>query len=272
MQLSPSIPLSGIVKHYLLLTTENNIRLNYRLFADGNPGIVFHLGDPLIQYAGNHQAGNMQPASFAYGQISHYNDVMSTGKLGMLVVVLQPYSIYSLFRIAAFELNNCIIKLADFFGQEAMVLEDQVISTPGIHRKIAAIERFLLRRAEYINEPDHLLKESLQVIYQYRGDVTIEAVLKKVAVTERQLERKFRQYIGTSPKRYAEIIKFHHFLRLLQHCSGGKKISDVAYESGYYDQSHLNGHFKKITGVTPMQYKRDYQLLATNFMQLPENV
>src|SRR4030095_2077959 len=108
MQIPPSIPLSGIVRHYLLLESEKDIHLNYRLFSDGNPGIVFHLGDSIIQNAGNKEG---LPRSFIYGQISRCKDVVSTGKLGMLVVVLQPYGIYSLLGIDAAELNNSIVDL-----------------------------------------------------------------------------------------------------------------------------------------------------------------
>src|SRR6266566_1008577 len=103
MQLSASYPLFHIVKHYLILESEEDLHLNYRLFSDGNPGIVFHFKDPLIQYTDDHLAGNPQPNSFIYGQITRYNDLRSDGELGMLVVVLQPYGIYSLLGIAACE-------------------------------------------------------------------------------------------------------------------------------------------------------------------------
>lgn len=268
MQLPSSASLSGIVRHYLLLESERDISQNFRLFSDGNPGIVFHLGEPLIQSTGNY---GMLPRSFIYGQISQYNDVMSTGKFGMLVVVLHPYGIYSLLSIGASELNNCNINLVDIFGREASDLEDQLLCTRHYHSKIEIIEKFLIAKMQGKLDPDALFKEALQVIYKSKGAITIEEILKKVPLTERQLERKFKQYIGTAPKKYAEIIKLQHFLKLLQYHSKGEKISDIVYECGYYDHSHLNGFFKRITGVTPNEYKRDHQLLAVNFMQLPQN-
>jgi AraC-like DNA-binding protein len=266
MQLPPSANLSGIVRHYLLLESEWDIRQNYRLFSDGNPGIVFHLGEPLIQYRGNY---GMLPRSFIYGQISQYNDVLSTGKFGILVVVLQPYGIYSLLGIGASEFNDCNISLTEIFGSEALDLEDQLLFARDHQSKIAIIEEFLLSKAQDKVDPDSLFKEALQVIYKCKGAITIEELLKKIPITERQLERKFKQYVGTAPKRYAEIIKFQHFLKRLQTHAQGEKISDIVYDSGYYDHSHLNGFFKKITGITPNQYKHNHQLLAVNFMQLP---
>jgi AraC-like DNA-binding protein len=325
-QFPPSHSLANMVKHYLIVEREADIHSCYRLFSDGNPGIVFHFGDPLIQYGGGPcsanrsqegegaRSGAIQPGSFVYGQITRYNDLLSGGKLGMLVVVLQPYGIYSLLRLPACELNDGIVPIADLFGQEAVELEDQVVSAltarsapsarsagsassalpipsapptpsasptssappissaPPTHSAYSAIpfvERFLLRRQAAFNEPDPLIKKALNVMYDSRGIVRMEDLLKKIPVTERQLERKFKEYIGVSPKKISDLIKFHHFLKLLQHHPADGKISDAAYDGGYYDQAHLNNYFKKVAGITPLQYKGSPYRLATNFMQAP---
>jgi hypothetical protein len=81
MQLAPSPSLSHIVKHYLVLEREEDVHLNYRLFSDGNPGLVFHFKNPLIQYGDSNLTENVQPRSFIYGQITHYNDLRSGGEL-----------------------------------------------------------------------------------------------------------------------------------------------------------------------------------------------
>jgi len=268
MQLSPSPSLSHIVKHYLVLEREEDIHLNYRLFSDGNPGLVFHFKYPLIQYGSNQLTGTIQPKSFIYGQITHYNDLRSSGDLGMLVVVLQPYGIFKLLNIPASEMNNSLIPLADIFGREAMALEDQVLNADNLFPIIHSVERFLLKKGTPAKHNDPVFEESLQLIYQHKGILTIEELLKKIPVTERQLERKYNKYIGTGPKKFSDIIKFQHFLKLLQRHQSDKKMTDAVYDSGYYDQSHLNNYFKKTTGLTPWQYKLDHHLLAVNFMQL----
>jgi AraC-like DNA-binding protein len=271
MQLAPSVSLSHIVKHYLVLKREKDMHLNYRLFSDGNPGLVFHFKYPLIQYNDNQTTGTIQPKSFIYGQITHYNDLRSRGELGMLVVVLQPYGIYTLLHISASEINNCIIPLADLFGREALDLEDQVLNADHVSHIIHSVEQFLLKKGIDVKDTDPVFEESLQLIYQHKGILTIEELLKKIPLTERQLERKYNKYIGTGPKRFSDIIKFQHFLKRLQHHQPDEKMTNVIYDGGYYDQSHLNNYFKKTTGLTPWQYKLDHHLLAVNFMQLSPN-
>ena len=268
MQLTPSPSLSHIVKHYLVLERAEDMHLNYRLFSDGNPGLVFHYKNPLIQYGGNRPTGIIQPKSFIYGQITHYNDLRSGGELGMLVVVLQPYGIFNLLNIMASEMNNSVIPLADIFGRETLALEDQITNADNPFHIIQSVEQFLLKKGVRVKDSDPVFEESLQFIYQHKGTLTIEELLKKIPVTERQLERKYKKYIGTGPKKFSDIIKFQHFLKLLQHHQSDRKITDAVYDCGYYDQSHLNNYFKKTTGLTPWQYKLDHHLLAVNFMQL----
>ncbi len=268
MQLAPSPSLSHIVKHFLVLERAEDLHLNYRLFSDGNPGLVFHFKHPLIQYDANRRTGINQPNSFIYGQISRYNDLKSNGELGMLVVVFQPYGIYNLLHSSASELNDRSIPLADLFGREAQDLEDQILNASHVFQMIHAVEEFLSKKEVHAGDRDPAFEESLQLIYRFKGIITVEELLKKIPITERQLERKYNKYIGTTPKKFSDIIKFQYFLKQLQHRRPDEKMTHAAYNGGYYDQSHLNNYFKKTTGLTPRQYKLDHYPLAVNFIQL----
>jgi hypothetical protein len=134
--------------------------------------------------------------------------------LGMLAVVLQPYGIYNLLYMTACEMNNCVIPLADLFGREALDLEDKVLNADIVSRIINSVEQFLLKKGVHVKDTDPVFEESLQLIYQCKGILTIEELLKKIPVTERQLERKYNKYIGTAPKKFSDIIKFQHFLKI----------------------------------------------------------
>jgi len=268
MQLPPSAALSSIVKHYLILESDRNIHSNYRLFSDGNPGIVFHYKNQFKQLYYNDAAGQRQPRSFVYGQITHYYDLQATGSLGMVVVVLHPYSINPLFKVSADELNNSTISLVDFYGSEVRDIEDQIQSARCSHEIIAIIEKFLLKKMTAAHPADAAFDQAISLIYRHKGIVTVEGLLKIIPVTERQLQRKFKHYIGINPKKFADVIKLQHFLKLLKNHPPYDKLGAIVYDSGYYDQAHLNNWFKKSAGVTPLQYRSNGNLLAINFMQM----
>ncbi|MDN5285440.1 MAG: hypothetical protein JWR38_1714 [Mucilaginibacter sp.] len=265
MQLAPSPYLSHIIKHYLVLEHDEELQLNYRLFSDGNPGMVFYFKTPMMQYAGQHLSKH--PTSFVYGQLTQYKNLICTGKLGMLVVVLQPHAIYALSRIAAYELNDSVANLNDVFGNGGIDLQDQILNAANIQSRIGYIESFLLKKLNHVHSPDSVFTGALKLINDHQGNISVACLLNILPVTERQLERKFKQFIGLGPKRFADTVKLQHFLKLLQKHPSRSNIAEAVYEGGYYDQAHLNNYFKKNIGITPTQYQASNNPLAINFIQ-----
>ncbi len=67
------------------------------------------------------------------------------------------------------------------------------------------------------------------------------------------LTRIFQQEVGIPPYEYLVKIRLQQARALLQN---GHSIAEVAYNSGFADQSHLTRVFKKHTGMTPGVYQR----------------
>ncbi len=267
MQLPPSIELKSVIKHYLFVDGNDDEHSRYRFFSDGNPGIVFHFNEPLIQNNYAKTLKQVQPRSFIYGQITHYNDVTLNGRLTMLVVVLQPFGINALLGVAASELNNAIVKLTDVFKQDAADLEDQLLGASALDQRISFIEQFLRKRLATINRVDQHLKNAVAIIYKHCGLVSIADITSVLPVSERQLERKFNHYIGSPPKKFIDTIRFQFFLKALQNNSN-KSLTEIIYACGFYDQAHLNKYFKTNTGLTPVQYRSNYNPSVINFMRV----
>jgi AraC-like DNA-binding protein len=268
MQIAPHPLLSAIVKHYLLIAHDQRVAMNFRIFSDGNPGIVFHLKDPLLQYNQLHTFASKQPGSFVYGQITHYNDITSTGELAMLIIVLQPNALLTLLGLHAYELNNNTVPLKDLFGQDALDLEDRIANATNLPAAAAIAEQFLLKKIASTNKIANITGRAINIIHANKGIISIKNLLNAMPVTERQLERKFNEEVGISAKKFIDAVKFQNYLKQLQKLSSIKELSSLSYACGYYDQAHLNNFFRKHTGITPLQYKANHNLLAINFMPL----
>ncbi|AKA01467.1 AraC family transcriptional regulator [Streptomyces noursei ZPM] len=67
------------------------------------------------------------------------------------------------------------------------------------------------------------------------------------------LVRAFGAAFGIPPHQYVMARRVEHARRLLL---DGRPPTTVATEAGFYDQSHLTRHFKRILGVTPGRYAR----------------
>lgn len=69
------------------------------------------------------------------------------------------------------------------------------------------------------------------------------------------LIRHFKAATGITPHAYRLNCRIEHARKLLQK---GLDLSDVALESGFFDQSHFHRHFKAITTVTPKEYQVNF--------------
>ncbi|HCZ9711605.1 TPA: AraC family transcriptional regulator [Vibrio parahaemolyticus] len=96
-----------------------------------------------------------------------------------------------------------------------------------------------------------LVKEFLEDFPQ--TDVSLEELAKLAGLSPFHLLREFQKQFGFPPHAYQIQQRLRMAKKLLKQ---GQRISHVAQECGFHDQSHLHRHFKKAMGVTPGQYLR----------------
>ncbi|HEV7738536.1 MAG TPA: helix-turn-helix domain-containing protein, partial [Chlamydiales bacterium] len=82
-------------------------------------------------------------------------------------------------------------------------------------------------------------------------------------ITSRYLQKLFFQYTGLSPKLYTKIHRFQNSLRLVT--KKDTSLTSVAYDCGYFDQSHFIREFKSFTGLTPSGYSSESSPITIAF-------
>lgn len=266
MQVKPTPLLSGIVRHFLLI--ESDTQSAMRIFSDGNTGVVFNYGSPLFYQNELHGGATILPDSFLYGQLDTYRNVWSHGSIRLLIAVLYPFGAAALLNIPALELRNQIIGCRDCFKTNTESVNDEIASSPDIHDKIRVAERFLLSQLRESGSSNTLVTNAIDIIHVQNGLVPVAQLAALTGSTERQLQRKFEEQIGISPKRYAGITRMQYALRMLRKRSAGLSLAGIACESGFFDQAHLIREMKNLSGLTPGQYLSPQNVLAANLIRL----
>lgn len=82
-------------------------------------------------------------------------------------------------------------------------------------------------------------------------DIDLETLASKVGLNRFQALRAFKRRYGLPPHAYQICLRVARARSML---NAGAAPADVAVRCGFVDQSHLNRHFKRHLGVTPMQY------------------
>jgi transcriptional regulator GlxA family with amidase domain len=68
--------------------------------------------------------------------------------------------------------------------------------------------------------------------------------------------RLFRHLLRMSPTEYLLALRIQEARRLLAMTS--HSVAEVAFATGFYDQSHFTKRFRHATGMTPRQYRRSF--------------
>jgi transcriptional regulator GlxA family with amidase domain len=87
----------------------------------------------------------------------------------------------------------------------------------------------------------------------FEQNVSIHSLADLAGLSSYYLVRAFRKQVGIPPHKYQTLVRINRARKLLR---SGEKISEVAYQTGFCDQSHLNRCFRSVLGVAPGKYSR----------------
>jgi AraC-like DNA-binding protein len=85
-------------------------------------------------------------------------------------------------------------------------------------------------------------------------DLTVARLSEQFCSSQRNLTRKFNELLGMCTEEAILYKKYLHSLDLVHHTR--LRLTEIAYESNFYDQSHLTREFKRYTGLTPKDYRK----------------
>ncbi|MCD6066194.1 MAG: transcriptional regulator, AraC family [Bacteroidetes bacterium] len=87
---------------------------------------------------------------------------------------------------------------------------------------------------------------------------TVHDVSHRINVSTTTLRNLFRDFVGISPKGLIRTMRITEALNY--RIASDENLTDLAYRSGYFDQSHFIHDFKEVLGITPKQYYKNKDL------------
>lgn len=193
-----------------------------------------------------------------YKKTSLTEEIILVGAMDKgIVVLLAPNDSYFGIRfkpsILSFVLNqkmnkysNKIVSLKDvsieFYNKFNSFKEENILNIEKLN--------FLFEEIILEIQIDNRVIDSINFIERHQGNIEIKDLIKKVSITQRQLERLFLNYLGYSPKKFIRVIRFYNIHKNIVK-NGIKNLSAVANAYGYYDQAHFNKEYKEFTNFSP---------------------
>ena len=104
---------------------------------------------------------------------------------------------------------------------------------------------------------DEPIKEAQAYIEKnFTEKISVEDLAVKFAIGRRHFERRFKKSTNNTPMEYIQRVKIEAAKKQLE--TGQKNVTEVMYEVGYVDTKAFRTIFKKITGMSPIDYKNKY--------------
>ncbi len=135
-----------------------------------------------------------------------------------------------------------------------MTLEKALLCLPPLHDKMTMPASSL---SHYKSLPDDLVGSLEQVLLSYiqENDLNLELAAGLCDLSKRTLQRKLKE-MGTHYGEVLDHARFRAASRLLQ--NPGTTVTEIALKLGYSDVAHFARTFRRIAGVTPLTYRRQF--------------
>lgn len=198
---------------------------------------------------------NNTPAASLWGQVLQPLSFRVSGCSVVFGIRFLPSSAAFLLRDDIDQFNNGVVDLTSVLGNPIRDLYQQLQESATVQQQIASVELYLTDKLK--SYPKTL--EKIDLVQQVMRELThkdffdnIENVASRYSVSARYLQKVFVQQTGLTPKLFTRIHRFQNSLLLM--AEGKRSLTAVAYECGYFDQSHFVREFKSFTGNAPSDF------------------
>jgi AraC-like DNA-binding protein len=250
----PSSDFESIISCYwtLEVPAESNPQ-RQRIIPDGTIEMAFILGDDIKRYISGDEF-IIQPRAMVLGQTIEPFFIEPTGYVNTFAIRFYPYGFANFVATPLKDLINKETPLELLFGEKtAKDLEIKMIEATNSNERIEIIETFLINRLNEKSTINNIVKTTIDVLLATNGSASISKILKEDLSKRRQLERNFIKQIGVSPKQFGKVIRLQTALKLLLN-KKKENLTEIAYESEYFDQAHFIKDFKAFTGINPKDF------------------
>lgn len=145
---------------------------------------------------------------------------------------------------------NAFVGVEVYFKNFKRDLQDILIDNPLILDRVAKVEQYLIKKLD-LNKQNSNVMNALYKVLNSKGTANISELVSFTAVSQRQLERLFLEYVGVSPKKLSGLVRYQYLWQDIL-LDRNFNIQDAVCKYGYSDQSHLLNDFKKYHTLSPI--------------------
>ncbi|MEM6377952.1 MAG: AraC family transcriptional regulator [Bacteroidota bacterium] len=138
------------------------------------------------------------------------------------------------------------------FSRDDQVCLEGILNESDLNKRSLAIEELLLSKLQHFDKSN--LQCAIAYIHENNGLVSVKEVLRHTQCSERKMYRLFKDHFGITPRWYIRIVKIRQALKMMTF-NPLLSLTEIAYQSGYTDQSHFIKEAKLMCNLIPKKLK-----------------
>jgi transcriptional regulator GlxA family with amidase domain len=150
-------------------------------------------------------------------------------------------------------LNLLIYLIEKYAGREIAIL---ISKTFMIDIDRISQSPFIIFKGQKEHDDEPIKKAQEFIEKNFQDKITVEQLASMYALSRRNLERRFKKATCNTVTEYIQRVKIEAAKKNFE--SSRKNINEVMYDVGYMDTKAFRTTFKKITGLSPIQYRNKY--------------
>jgi transcriptional regulator GlxA family with amidase domain len=153
---------------------------------------------------------------------------------------------------------NLLLHLVEKYTNREMAILASKFFVLDIDR--ATQSPFTIFKGQKIHEDGEIKKAQEHIETNFADKITVDELADSFGIGRRTFERRFKKATNNSVVEYMQRVKVEAAKKELE--TGRKTVSEVMYEVGYTDTKAFREVFKKITGLSPVDYRNKYSKVA----------
>ena len=115
---------------------------------------------------------------------------------------------------------------------------------------------FTIFKGQKIHNDGDIIRVQEFIETNYQEKITVDDLCEKFGIGRRTFERRFKKATNNTVLEYLQRVKIEAAKKELE--TGRKTVSEVMYDVGYTDTKAFRDVFKKVTSMSPVDYRNKY--------------
>ncbi len=224
-------------------------KLHIRSFADCYPRLIFqdiHSFSPIQT-----EDGYVMPACYLSGLDTKPSGGNWETRFSHFGVSFYPHTLHAVFRLDAAGITN---ETPDILALDNTGLTDLLLMARTNQERVSILSKYFYDKL-FVVKKDRIINDLVHqpLMNQICNDGNLANIAGHYNISERQLQRRFKQNIGVSASKFKRLQKFEKALQLMSSARYGT-LTRLGYDLGYSDQSHFISDFKEFSGLSPYEF------------------